>query len=146
MIFLTKPFSEDLPCNVLKILYEPLHENSNNLGFRPGPTQTSLCSYKRWVEAINFGFRNNSNCTICLAKTKALISCAVTAQLICAFVFAYANCWFYGAAAHIGIMNMSSQNARIEIYLLQKLYKIKFRLEVVFVFRSRMSFFILYKL
>ena len=28
------------------------------------------------------------------AKTKALISCAVTAQLICAFVFAYANCWF----------------------------------------------------
>ena len=35
-----------------------------------------------------------------LAKTKALISCAVTAQLICAFVFAYANCWFSDAAAH----------------------------------------------
>ena len=26
-----------------------------------------------------------------VAKTKALISCAVTAQLICAFVFAYAK-------------------------------------------------------
>ena len=35
-----------------------------------------------------------------VAKTKALISCAVTAQLICAFVFAYADCWFSYAAAH----------------------------------------------
>ena len=40
-------------------------------------------------------------CTICVAKTKALISCAVAAQLICAFVFAYANCWFSHAVAHI---------------------------------------------
>ena len=29
-----------------------------------------------------------------VAKTKVLISCAVTAQLICAFGFAYANFWF----------------------------------------------------
>ena len=33
-------------------------------------------------------------CTILVAKTKALISFAVTAKLICAFVFAYADCWF----------------------------------------------------
>ena len=32
-------------------------------------------------------------------KTKALISFAVTAKLICAFVFAYANCWFSHARA-----------------------------------------------
>ena len=32
--------------------------------------------------------------TIRVAKTKALISFAVTAKLICAFVFAYADCWF----------------------------------------------------
>ena len=34
------------------------------------------------------------NCTtcICVAKTKALISFAITAKLICAFVFAYAKC------------------------------------------------------
>ena len=31
------------------------------------------------------------------AKTKVLISCAVTAQLICPFVFAYADCWFSDA-------------------------------------------------
>ena len=29
------------------------------------------------------------------------ISCAVTAQLICVFVFAFADWWFSGAAAHI---------------------------------------------
>ena len=33
----------------------------------------------------------NRNCTIHVAKTKVLISCAVTAQLICVFVFAKAK-------------------------------------------------------
>ena len=42
-----------------------------------------------------------SSGTIFVAKTKALISCAVTAQLICGFVFAYANCWFSHKAAHL---------------------------------------------
>ena len=36
-----------------------------------------------------------------MAKTKALISFAVTAKLICVFVFAYADCWFSHEAAHI---------------------------------------------
>ena len=35
-----------------------------------------------------------------VAKTKVLISCAVTAQLICAFVFAYANGRFSRDMAH----------------------------------------------
>ena len=39
--------------------------------------------------------------SIRVAKTKALISFAVTAKLICAFVFAYADCWFSHGAAHI---------------------------------------------
>ena len=56
-------------------------------GFRPGLTQTGLCSYRRRLEAWNFRFRKKRNCDIYVAKTKALISCAVTAQLICAFVF-----------------------------------------------------------
>ena len=38
--------------------------------------------------------------TICVAKTQALISFAVTAKLICAFVFVYAKCWFSHDAAH----------------------------------------------
>ena len=40
------------------------------------------------------------DCTIHLTKTKALISFAVTAKLVCAFVFAYADCWFSHAMAH----------------------------------------------
>ena len=41
------------------------------------------------------------DCTFRVAKTKRLISLAVTAKLICVFVFAYANCWFCHEAAHI---------------------------------------------
>ena len=36
-----------------------------------------------------------------MAKTKALISGAVTAQLICVFVSLYANRWFSHAKAHL---------------------------------------------
>ena len=42
-----------------------------------------------------------------MAKTKALISCAITGQLICVFVFAYANCWFSYAKAHILLHSQS---------------------------------------
>ena len=41
------------------------------------------------------------DCTIYVVKTKAQISCAVTAQLICAFVFAYAKSRFSHDVAHI---------------------------------------------
>ena len=41
------------------------------------------------------------NCSIRVVKTKALISCAVTAQLICAFVFAWAIIPFSYGADHI---------------------------------------------
>ena len=39
------------------------------------------------------------NCTIRVAKRKAQISIAITAKLICAFVFAYADCWISHAMA-----------------------------------------------
>ena len=41
------------------------------------------------------------SCTIHVVKTKALISFAVTAKLICVFVFAYARGRFSHNAAHI---------------------------------------------
>ena len=81
--------------------FEPVHEKTDNLRFRPGLSQTGLYSHKRWLEAGNLGFRKYRNCTICVAKTKALISFAVTAKLICVFVFAHADCWFPFAAAHL---------------------------------------------
>ena len=38
---------------------------------------------------------------MCVAKTKALISFAVTVMLICVFVFTYADCLFSNAAAQL---------------------------------------------
>ena len=47
------------------------------------------------------------NCTIRVAKTKVLISFAVTAQLMCAFVFAYTDCWFsHGVAQMLEPLNL----------------------------------------
>ena len=62
---------------------------------------------------------------MCVAKTKALISFAVTAKLVCAFVFAYAvvaysDCWFSHAAAHFSfllkLLNRLSKKFAIYMY------------------------------
>ena len=55
-------------------LSEPVREKTNNLGFRPGPTQTGLYSHRKWLEAGSFGFRKKRDCIIHVAKAKALIS------------------------------------------------------------------------
>ena len=46
------------------------------------------------------------DCTIRVAKTKALISFAVTAKLIWVFVFAYANSRFSHDAAHLKLHDL----------------------------------------
>ena len=51
-------------------------------------------------------FMKKRDCTIYVAKTKALISCAVTAQLICAFVFACAKSRFPHDAVHEFIVSV----------------------------------------
>ena len=63
-------------------------------------TNQAVQSQKR-ARSLNFGFKKKRKCTIRVAKTKALISFAVTAKLICVFVFAYAYCWFSHEAAHL---------------------------------------------
>ena len=56
-----------------------------SLGF---PTMSDTNRPQSQKQARNFGFKNKRNCISRVAKTKALISFTVTAQLICAFVFA----------------------------------------------------------
>ena len=46
------------------------------------------------------------DCTIRVAKTKPLISFAVTPKLICGFVFAYAKSRFSHEEAHVMIANL----------------------------------------
>ena len=57
-----------------------------------------------------------------VAKTKALISFAVAAELICVFVFAYALSWFSHDAAHtfskrwpLSNLNRTKNNLYIDI-------------------------------
>ena len=59
---------------------------SKKVRHKPGCTST-----EDGLEAWNFGFRKKRDCTLYVAKTKALIICTVTAHLICGFVFAYAK-------------------------------------------------------
>ena len=47
---------------------------------------------QKMARSLKFGFRKLMNCTIHVAKTNALIGLAVTAKLICVFVFSYADC------------------------------------------------------
>ena len=82
-------------------IYEPQRQKIGLRGFRPGPTQIRLRCLRKWLEAWNFVFRKERDCTIHVAKTKALISFAVTTKLICVFVFAYAKIRFSHVAAHM---------------------------------------------
>ena len=84
-----------------KAINEPRRQKTGLRGFRPGPTQAGLYSHKRWLETCNFGFGKQRDCTIQVAKRKALISFALTAKLICVFVFAYAKIRFSHVAARL---------------------------------------------
>ena len=67
-----------------------------------------------------------------MAKTKALISFAVTTKLICVFVFAYANCLFSHAKAHIIIYSCS----KIVIILAMKHFLAYFISYIIKFYRS----------
>ena len=47
-----------------------------------------------------------------VAKTKALISFAVSTKLICVFVFTYADCWFSHEEAHIFNFSLTRWHGR----------------------------------
>ena len=82
------------------ILNEPVHDKTNNLG-SDQVRHKSGCTITKKVRSLKFRFKKKRNYTIHVAKTKALISFAVTEKLIWAFVFAYADCWFSHAAAQM---------------------------------------------
>ena len=56
-----------------------------------------------------------------VAKTKKLISCAVTAQLICVFVFAFAKNWFSYDVAHLIIVERTMIRISVLHFMLQKI-------------------------
>ena len=85
--------------------YEPRHEETNVLvadlvRHKPGCTALEDCQRLEISD-----FESRGIVLYYVAKTKALISFAVTAKLICVFVFAYAKCWFSHDAAHMSNLN-----------------------------------------
>ena len=93
-----------LICSTWQTPNELRHEKTCLRGFLPSLTQIGLYSHKRWLDAWNFGFRKWRDCTIYVAKTKVLISCAVNAQLVWVFVFTYAKSWFSHDVAQIKLL------------------------------------------
>ena len=83
--------------------YEPHHGNSNNVVSEQIRHKSDCTAQK---------FEKKRKCSVRVAKTKALISFAVTAKLICAFVFAYADCWVFHEAAHISKRPVFSVRAK----------------------------------
>ena len=66
-----------------------------SLGFPTGPYTNGAVQPQKVARGLKFRIY----CTIYVAKTKALISRALTVQLICTFVFANAKCRFSHDAA-----------------------------------------------
>ena len=65
-------------------------------GYQPCPTQTRLYCHRRWLTPLISDLGS-----IYVAKTRALISCTVTAWMICVFVFANPKNRFSHDTAHI---------------------------------------------
>ena len=68
---------------------KPVFQVSDKVRHKPGCTIT-----EGGFRSLKFWIKKAGDCTYHVVKTKALISCAVTVQLICAFVFTYAKSRF----------------------------------------------------
>ena len=73
-------FSKIVDHNLSRVMRKPVI-----MVFGHGVTRISLYIHRRMREVRKFGFRKKRDCTIYVAKTKALISCPETALLICVF-------------------------------------------------------------
>ena len=82
-------------------LFEPRCEKTGFWGFPTRSDSNLAVKPQKMASGFKFGFRKKRDCTIRVAKTKALISFAVTAKLICVFVFAYTKIRFSNDEAHL---------------------------------------------
>ena len=92
-------YTDDIPRKMSRAARKPVFGVSDQVLHKAGCPTT-----KEGYRLENFGLRKKRGCTMYAAKIKALISCAVTAQLICAFVFAYAKSRFSHDATEFTII------------------------------------------
>ena len=80
-------------------LIEPHHEKAGLLADTNWAVQP-----QKMARGLKFWIKQKRDCIVYVAKTKVLISCAIIAQLICTFVFAYKKSRFsHDARAKEGI-------------------------------------------
>ena len=85
-------------------------------GFPTSSNTNRTVILRRWLGASNFGFKTYRDCSIYVLKTKALISCAVTEQLICDFNLAYAKSRLsHDVARQLGCSVVERQTLEIEV-------------------------------
>ena len=77
-----------------------MSQENLSLGFPTRSDTNQAVQPQKMARGLKFGLKKKRDCAIYEAKTMALISCAVTAQLICAFVFTYAKSRFSRNVAH----------------------------------------------
>ena len=79
------------------MIIEPPHEKTSNIVSEQARCKQATQAQKM-ARRLKLWILEVKGCNICVAKTKALISFAVTAKLICAFGFAYTDYLFHEAA------------------------------------------------
>ena len=89
-------------------------------GFPITSDTNQLVESQKKVRSFKFGKRWRRNCIIRVAKTKVLISCAVTA-----FVFAYAKVWFSHDVAEMRLRLQTIPN-KIELRILDNVMSLCF--------------------
>ena len=78
-------------------IWAAMQENRSS-GFPTRSDTNRPVQLQNMARSLKFRIRKKGNCTIPLAKTKAL-----TAQVICIFVFVWAKIWFSHDMAHIHV-------------------------------------------
>ena len=67
------------PLSYLNLTKQPRQEKTGLRDFRPGLTKPGLYRHRKRLKALNLGFKKNTDRSIRVVKSNALISCAVTA-------------------------------------------------------------------
>ena len=75
-----------------------------DFGFRTRPDTNRPLQPQRMDRSLKFHIEEEEKLHYGVEKTKTLISCAIIAQLICIFVFAYAKIRFCHDVVHIDVL------------------------------------------
>ena len=86
--------------SIVQFIFELRHEKNVSSVFPIRSDTNQAAQPPKMARGFKFRIRKKRACTFYVAKTKALISCAVAAQLIDGFIITYVKSRFSHVAAH----------------------------------------------